>query len=568
VDWLPGGFIGVDVFYVISGYLISTIIIEDPEFSFTNFYARRAKRLLPAAYLVLLVTAIAFWFIAPTLSKAQFAKDLFASTWYFSNYNFAFWQNDYQNLGSNPSPLIHFWSLAVEEQFYLLWPLLLMTFVKFRRSMVLLTMLVSFGLSLIVLNYLPIWSFYSLPTRAFELVIGAALAIFRITFASKILSYLGIALIALVSFIFDSGTAFPGFPALIPTIAAGLIITNRASNALLSLPISQKIGDWSYSIYLWHWPLIALPGISLNRELKELEKSAILLISILIGFLSYRLVENPIRIRSMSPTRVLKYTFLFGALLSAIAILMFISGRSVESNKSIQEMRKQPVIYADGCQLDKRETTPNPRCVYGDRQANRSVVLVGDSHAAQWFPAIDQWARLKGFRLVVMTKSSCPASSLPLKSRGNFNSAICETFRTNAFNQINRIAPELVIAGSAENHKNIPVNSYNVFPTLKYPDAKLLILKDTPWPNQDIPTCLSKDPSGAKCTTKAPDGINYSGRDTFDPIPLLCKAGICPAKLGKSNDLVAYRDHSHISVALALDLSDELGAKLDEIVAR
>jgi hypothetical protein len=218
--------------------------------------------------------------------------------------------------------------------------------------------------------------------------------------------------------------------------------------------------------------------------------------------------------------------------------------------------------------LDKRETTPNPKCVYGDRQATRSVVLVGDSHAAQWFPAIDQWARQKGFRLVVMTKSSCPASALPLPDRGNFNAAICDSFRTNAFDQINRLAPELVIAGSAENHKNIAANSYNVFPTLNYPDAKLLILKDTPWPNQDIPTCLSKDPGGAKCTTKAPDGINYSGRDTFDPIPLLCKAGICPAKLGKSNDLVAYRDHSHISVALALDLADELGAKLDEIVAR
>lgn len=568
LDWLPGGFIGVDVFYVISGFLITTIIINDSEFSFTKFYAKRAKRLLPAAYLVLLVTAIAFLFIAPTLSRTQFAKDLFASTWYFSNYNFAFWQNDYQNLGNSPSPLIHYWSLAVEEQFYLLWPLLLMSFAKFRRSMVLVTTLVSFSLSLIALNLWPIWSFYSLPTRAFELAIGAALAIFRISFASKVLSYLGISLIALGSLMFDSGTAFPGIPALIPTIAAGLIITNRVSNPLLSLSISQKLGDWSYSIYLWHWPLIALPNIALNRDLRGFEKSALLLTAIFIGFLSYRLVENPIRMRSMSPARVFKYTLLFGAFLSVIAILIFASGRSVETNSSIQEMRKQPIIYADGCQLDKRETTPNPKCVYGDPQATRSVVLVGDSHAAQWFPAIDQWARQKGFRLVVMTKSSCPASALPLPDRGNFNAAICDSFRTNAFDQINRLAPELVIAGSAENHKNIAANSYNVFPTLNYPDAKLLILRDTPWPNKDIPTCLSKDPSGTMCTSKAPTRINYPGRDTFDPIPLLCKAGICPARLGMFNELVAYRDHSHISVALALDLADELGAKLDEVVAR
>jgi peptidoglycan/LPS O-acetylase OafA/YrhL len=122
--WLPGGYIGVDVFYVISGYLITNLIVSDQSFSFANFYARRAKRLLPSAYLVLLVTALVFWLIAPSISRIQFAKDLVASTWYLSNISFAFWQNDYQNLGAEPSVLIHYWSLAVEEQFYLIWLLL------------------------------------------------------------------------------------------------------------------------------------------------------------------------------------------------------------------------------------------------------------------------------------------------------------------------------------------------------------------------------------------------------------------------------------------------------------
>ena len=121
-DWLPGGYIGVDVFYVISGYLITNLIIDDSSFSLGNFYIRRAKRLLPVAYLVLLVTAVAFRFLALKLSLLQFSRDLFSSTWYFANINFAFWQNDYQNLGASPSPLIHYWSLAVEEQFYLFWP--------------------------------------------------------------------------------------------------------------------------------------------------------------------------------------------------------------------------------------------------------------------------------------------------------------------------------------------------------------------------------------------------------------------------------------------------------------
>jgi len=126
--WLPGGYIGVDVFYVISGFLITSIIINDGDFSFKKFYLRRAKRLLPAAFLVLAATSLAYWFIAPSGARADFAKELLAGTWYLSNYFFAYWANDYQNLGAEPSPLVHFWSLAVEEQFYIFWPLLLIIF--------------------------------------------------------------------------------------------------------------------------------------------------------------------------------------------------------------------------------------------------------------------------------------------------------------------------------------------------------------------------------------------------------------------------------------------------------
>ena len=147
-DWLPGGYIGVDVFYVISGFLITSLIINDPNFTFRNFYARRAKRLLPVAFLVLFVTAVAFWIFAPGGGRAQFSKDLVASTWYVSNYLYAHWQNDYQNLGATPSPLIHYWSLAVEEQFYLFWPLLLILTKSFRKIAVMGLTIGSFQLSL------------------------------------------------------------------------------------------------------------------------------------------------------------------------------------------------------------------------------------------------------------------------------------------------------------------------------------------------------------------------------------------------------------------------------------
>ena len=147
-NWLPGGYIGVDVFYVISGFLITRLILQDEAFTFASFYARRAKRLLPASFLVLLLTSLLFWFLAPVISRAQYSKDLLASTWYLSNYLYAHWQNDYQNLGATPSPLIHFWSLAVEEQFYLFWPLILLAFRKRIKAAVMTVTILSFLSSL------------------------------------------------------------------------------------------------------------------------------------------------------------------------------------------------------------------------------------------------------------------------------------------------------------------------------------------------------------------------------------------------------------------------------------
>ena len=160
---------------------------------FRSFYLRRAKRLLPASFLVLGVTSLAFWFLAPVISRAQYSKDLLASTWYVSNYLYAHWQNDYQNLGATPSPLIHFWSLAVEEQFYLIWPMLLLIFRRQVKWAVLIVTLLSFGSSIVFIEHSPIFAFYSLPTRAFELGFGAMLYLYAISMPNwKISSWIEI----------------------------------------------------------------------------------------------------------------------------------------------------------------------------------------------------------------------------------------------------------------------------------------------------------------------------------------------------------------------------------------
>ena len=552
--WNSGGFVGVDVFYVISGYLITGLIIREENFSFANFYARRAKRLLPAAFLVLLVTSILFWIFAPSPGRSQYSKDLLASTWYVSNYLYAHWQNDYQNLGSQPSPLIHYWSLAVEEQFYLIWPLLIVIFRRRLKSAVILLSLSSLLLSIYLVYKAPIFAFYSLPTRAFELGAGALLSIFAIKIKQSFIAWIGIFLIVIAALEFNQNTNFPGLPALLPVIGAALILMASSSNPILSNRIAQKLGDWSYSIYLWHWPLLTIPVLYLQRQLTGIEKLFLIIICIFCAALTYRYLENPLRLSNISNRKVLTSSVVTGLLLSAIAGFIAITPANA---LNMNEIRKQPVIYKDGCQLDKQATKPNEKCVYGDKQGAKSAVLFGDSHAAQWFPAIDNWAKSKGYKLIVMTKSSCPAFDLPLRDNGAFKANLCNAFRRNALIEIEKLKPVVVIASSFEHYPGITdYESYGPLPIA----SKQLIIRDTPWPNRDIPTCLTTNRS---CVAPKPVTINYKDAQLFDPIPLLCSKN-CPAKV---DGLVAYRDQTHISVAIAEHFARKLAEKLDSVVA-
>lgn len=545
--WLPGGYIGVDVFYVISGYLITSLIINDKEFSFRKFYARRAKRLLPMAFLVLLVTAAFFWVLAPSASRLQFSKDFLASTWYVSNYLYAHWQNDYQNLGATPSPLIHYWSLAVEEQFYLFWPLLLFLFKSIRKQAVIVTTVLSFILSLFLINYAPIFAFYSLPTRAFELGLGAIIALFPIRTR---LIWPGIALIVTGAMLFNSQTPFPGVPALIPTFGAAMVLTSLKKNALLSNAISRKIGDWSYSLYLWHWPFLTIPALYLQRELGDKEKLAMFIFCIFISALSYKYVENPIRLASFSNRRVVIATLLSGLLLSTTSLAIAATNREVAYNLT------KPIIYANGCHQGYSGYELKAGCIFGDTSASRSVALLGDSHAAQWFPAIDKWAKRTGFKLYTFTKSSCPAFSIPMRDNGAFKAENCRKFRTAALNEIATLKPELVILGNFEHYK-VSESSYLKAEKFKF---KYLLIRDTPWPNRDIPACIS---TKSKCDTPLPLKIAFKSKNIFDPLPFLCNSK-CPAIV---DGLLAYRDQTHITIDMAEHLEPVLGAKLDSLVA-
>jgi peptidoglycan/LPS O-acetylase OafA/YrhL len=555
--WLPGGYIGVDVFYVISGFLITSIIINDADFSFKKFYVRRAKRLLPAAFFVLAATAIAYWLIAPSGARAQFAKELLAGTWYLSNYFFAYWANDYQNLGAEPSPLVHFWSLAVEEQFYIFWPLLLMLFTRKRKQLVIIVTLASFFFSIYLISVAPIFAFYSLPTRAFELGLGALMALYGIR--AKLVN-LGIVTILASALIFDESTKFPGFPALLPILGAAMVIAsiNRSIEyrkfsvlAILNSKIAQTIGNWSYSIYLWHWPLLVIPPIYLKRDLGDKEKLFIIIFCIAIAAMTYKYVENPLR-KMQSRDKPL--------LVGLVAAALLLSGTAFAFDKTATKSEyslAKPIIYDNGCHQGYDGYDIKERCVFGDTQGNRSIALFGDSHAAQWFPALDIWAKRNKFKLYVYTKSSCPALSLALKDSGGFKAENCLKFKANALDEIAKIKPKLVVVGIFEHYK-VGVSEYLRGENFSF---DYLLIRDTPYPNRDIPICLTSD---ADCDTRIPDRIPYKAKNIFDPTPYLC-TDKCPAVV---DGLLAYRDRTHITVDMALHLEPRLSEKLDSLVAR
>ena len=213
--WISGGFIGVDIFYVISGFLITGLLMREIDrtgtISFKEFYARRFRRLLPTSFFVLVVTAVLAWFLLPGITRATLGRDVIAASLYVSNYLFAWWQTDYQNLDATPSPVIHYWSLAVEEQFYLVWPILILSFFILARKlksknaiawMVASVTLISFIYSIYLTENSPIWAFYSLPTRAWELGIGALIVLLPQMKMKRVFGLVGFIFLIISSFLF------------------------------------------------------------------------------------------------------------------------------------------------------------------------------------------------------------------------------------------------------------------------------------------------------------------------------------------------------------------------------
>lgn len=431
-DWvgLTGGFIGVDVFFVISGFLITTIIkseIEAGTFSFGAFYRRRVVRLAPAYYLVLLFTTVAalVWMLPGEL--LAYAKSIAASSLFLAN--FYMWKEVGGYFAASPdsAPLLHLWSLAVEEQFYLFWPPALLIghrLVSGRWFSWILLPVIAAGIiaSQFGVERHPSAAYYLLPTRFFELAIGAALAylpaVTRVNWWSALAAMAGMAIVLGAAFAYGRETAFPGYAALAPVIGTAMMLYWGAGTLVgraLSVPAATFVGRISYPAYLWHWPIIAflgLNGVAITVGVGTLVVAA----TLLLAWLTYRWVELPAQgLRSFPASRVIVaggFVPIAASVTFALAFAAF-NGFPARFPESLNQKSNALLAYPDkarGRCHGAPATAPLPpdACILGRAAGPVDFVLVGDSHANHFTGFLDVLAKEANVRGYDVTRDSTP----------------------------------------------------------------------------------------------------------------------------------------------------------------
>jgi peptidoglycan/LPS O-acetylase OafA/YrhL len=635
---LSGGYVGVDVFFVISGFLITGHLVAEvratQRLDFGRFYARRARRILPASFVVLFATLIGSVFILPPGLIRSTMQDAVATALYVPNLLFAWRGTDYL-AETAPSPFQHYWSLGVEEQFYLIWPLALFLLWRFVRRdprrlgiATLVLVLGSFTIGLWLTGTAGSWAFFSLPSRAWQLGVGALLAILGPALMRRIPPHLGAAsgwvgvgCVLFGAVVYDSSTPFPGIAALLPVAGAAAIIASGEAAArwgpsvLLGTRPFQFVGAISYSLYLVHWPLVVLPTY-LTGTMVELPLVATVGLSLLgvpLAWLLYRWVETPVRRSRSLGIRRPRFTLLVALAASVATVLVALTAIVVVDNRptsaghpatetvvtmppdftdfvpsnltpSLQDAAADlPVIYADGCHLPFEDSTVQS-CIFGVTDSTIDVVLFGDSHAAQWFPALDRLAKQEGFRLHSFTKSSCPSVDVPILVN-NAPYLSCDEWRSGVIERINELHPDLIVMSNLARYPDQGEDGIkdeewaaglerviNQLPS----DASVALIADTPSFTQTPSVCLSAnlndpDPCG-RSRVEALDGARDAAERAVaekvaaarvDFSDVLCDQEFCGTIIGST---LVYRDTHHLTATFAGLLADPLWAILSPLI--
>jgi len=664
---IPGAALGPDIFFVLSGYLIVGILLRGLEaghgISFRDFYARRIRRIAPALAATILLTVAVVALLNDPTTLARTAKDGAAALAGAANITFGLQAVDYFG-STEPSPLLPLWSIGVEEQFYLLVPLLLGIAWKIgKRRAILMTLAVIALGSTIAAALLtpaePIWAYYLLPTRAYGLAAGGLLALLETralannTLRRIPLAPIGFAIIVALTLLLPGEKGYPGLAGPLSGVAAVALVGGmatiglrgtvsatggRAMRALFSIAPLRAIGRISYSLYLVHWPILILPtyfGIAMN----EVATALAVVASVLVAALMYRFVEQPFRkgfALSLVPGTVLRRG---GAVLASLVLALAgvgiapdvasaepgasddagISVATPTPSSSILDVSPSPTPWAPisiggtivhqltgavpanikpalnraagdadnilnkGCSRDHYGETV-PVCYYGKKGGTR-IVILGDSHALHWMPALDLIGKAYNYEIIPIAKVNCVFMDVKLYAyRLGKSYTSCTKWRLNAIAKINELKPTLVILSHTETREEGKPNEIR---PQYYADAvgrlldkipfPVLIFAETPNGEINIPTCLARNKSNvAKCVTKKPDvypAWGY-GRDLlvakqrnlplFDFTAALCPGTKCAPII---DGRIVFHDNHHLTATMAKYLATPIGVALAKVIA-
>lgn len=622
---LPGGFAGVDIFFVISGYLITrqllTEIAETGRLNLWRFYARRARRLLPASLFVILATLVAGAFILSPEEQSLYSKGAMFASAYMINLWLIRWSFDYFAADATSNPFVHFWSLSVEEQFYLAWPALLLLAMWLRpgkRGAILvigLAGLVSFAVCAWLTTMAQPWAFYFSPLRGWEFAAGGLATTVPLTFwqhrprLAAPLAWLGLALIAGAYLSFTEEAPFPGFMALMPVAGTVLLLLAGAAgvrngpSAVLALPPLQWVGKLSYSLYLWHWPVIVYAAM-LVPELSPLQRLGCMALTFALSLFTYQFIENPIRrngwlmasaARALVPAVLLTGTGVAAAYANA---RLAVHDLDPEQRSIAISAARPSTARAAGCILSFETVTPKA-CVFGNKDAGRSIALFGDSHADHWSTPLIEAAEKNDTKVVTWLKSGCRASRLTVwatKLKRNYTE--CDQWRAQSIRQIIAARPNLVViseialvsldkmsAGTQAPKSQDADGRAGLHATLtafSQAGLKVAVIRDVPFNDDHVDTCVSRalwrGQRPSLCDQKRTDAANDANaaieRDIVRTVPgasyidltnQFCDAKTCHAFI---NGKIAYRDQHHLATPFAETLEPAVEKAVVDRVGR
>lgn len=612
--WLPGGYVGVDVFFVISGYLITSHLRREYEqhasIALGAFYARRIRRLLPAFLFMLAVVSLASWVLFSPLEQPQVWRSVMAASLYISNFRFAADATNYWGSDAKADPLLHTWSLGVEEQFYLVWPLcFLLLAMLWRRGLRHATVLIAAGMLLLSFLLSSLWVHYRQPdaffwplTRAWEFGAGAIIALIGERWmpsarVGRVLSLLGLGLIAGAAVFFNGQSTFPGVLALVPVLGATCLIAAVAphadgeSGALAAWRLSsiQALGRWSYAWYLWHWPLLVFVKMIWPGSVPAIV--AALAVSLLLAAASSRWVESPVRrLPVFQPGRVALAMLLLGPVVFVSAGVK-LEARMTQAMQT-PEMRavhratgEVPWIYRRDCDRWFNDDVV-VLCPLGMEQPRQTWMLVGDSHAGQWASAVTALAQSRGNELIVATKSACPMVDEPFfYARIGRIYRECDVWRAGVVQTITARRPDVVVISGSENYpfskKEWQEGTERVVAALSQAAGQVVILRDTPLPDLSPPKCLArrlwqpsiytqecafslgKIPSEGLRDLHRSLAAHHSNVVFVDMTASICPDGRrCPIV---RDEQITYRDANHLADGFVKKLSGDFERRLVEV---